>query len=98
MGTNMMMPAGEAVVGSAVVLAVEVGAAEAILVVAVVVDLADLAAVVEDLTAVAQEAVGNTNASRLAEGHFNILSQIFFYPDNDIPGFLSGLNIGISLY
>ena len=88
MGTNMMMPAGEAVVGSAVVLAVEVGAAEAILVVAVV----------EDLTAVAQEAVGNTNASRLAEGHFNILSQIFFYPDNDIPGFLSGLNIGISLY
>jgi hypothetical protein len=54
--------------------------------------------VVEDLTAVAQEAVGNTNASRPAEGHFNILSQIFFYPDNDIPGFLSGLNIGISLY
>jgi hypothetical protein len=95
-----MMSAGEAVVGSAAVLAVEVGAAEAILVVAVVdlADLADLAAVVEDLMAVAQEAVGNTNASRLAEGHFNILSQIFFYPDNDIPGFLSGLNIGISLY
>jgi hypothetical protein len=91
----MMMPAGEAV-GLEAVPVVEVGAAEAAP--AEVADSADLAAVVEDLTAVAQEAVGNTNASRLAEGHFNILSQIFFYPDNDIPGFLSGLNIGISLY
>lgn len=91
----MMMPAGEAVVGSEVVPAVEVGAAETVLV--EVVDLADLVAAVVDLMAVAQEEVGNANTTKSLSQQ-DLLGHLLFHPDDDIPGFLAGLNISISLY